>query len=283
LVTVGGGLALWYFLSQSHLSGPTPLPTSDPLAPVMILRGHNSPVWSLDFSPAKNSLFLASTGQGDPFAFLWDIHARQKHASPSTPTDRHAVKQSFLSTSPLISWSRDGKYLALGQIESGGAALDQTAMTVYTGDLNAQAPGFTHPVTVSGSNTLQGITWYQDKYVVVGYDLSSLSNNKFQIGVVDITQTQPQCIATTLDGYLPLSSGNKTNSFPLAGSPDGSLLAVTDGQTIMVGELTVAQNTLTWQQKQAPFQIPNNLPSKTFSTVVWSPGRDKIGAIYGDS
>lgn len=287
LATVGGGLALWYFLSQSQPSGPTPPSSVDPLAPLMILRGHNSPVWSLDFSPAQNSLLLASTGQGDPFVLLWDIHMLQKQASPSAPTDRYTVKRNFISTSPLISWSRDGKALALGQIEPGSLALDETAMTVYTGDLNAPAPNFAQPVTVSGSNTLEGITWYQDKYVVVGYNLSGFNDangqSKFQIGVVDSTQTQPQCIATTFDGYLPLSFGNKTNSFPLAGSPDGLLLAVTDRQTIMVGELAVAQNSLTWHQKEAPLQKPDTSLSKTFSTVVWSPGGNKIGAIYGDS
>jgi WD40 repeat protein len=90
-------------------------------------------------------------------------------------------------------------------------------------------------------------------------------------------------IATTFDGYLPLSFGGKTNCFPLVGSPDGSLLAITDERTVMVGELTIAEKTLTWQQKQEPLQMPDTSFSKKFSTVIWSPGGDKIGAIYGDT
>jgi WD40 repeat protein len=250
----------------------------------MILRGHNSSVWNLTFSPAQNSLVLASTGKEDRFVLLWDILQLQKQASPSTPIERYTVKQTFISASPLICWSRDGKYLALGDPQPGRSAFDETTMTVYTGDLNAPAPGFTKPVTVSGSNSLEGITWYQDKYVVVGNNLSILNNpngkNQFQIGVVDITQAQPQWIATTFDSYLPLSLGDKINAFPLAGSPDGSLLAVTDERTVMVGELTIAGATLTWQQKQEPLQMDNTSFTKKFSTVTWSPSGDKIGAIY---
>jgi eukaryotic-like serine/threonine-protein kinase len=293
LVTVGGGLALWRILSQSHptppnrTSSPTPTPTSDPLAPVMILRGHNSPVWNLAFSPAQNSLVLTSTGKEDQFVLLWDIQKFQNQASPSTPIDRYTAKQSFISASPLTCWSRDGKYLAIGQPEPGRSAFDETTMTVYTGDLNAPAPGFTKPVTVPGSNTIQGITWYQDKYVVIGNNISVLTNpngkNQFQIGVIDTTQTQPQWIATTFDGFLPLSFGNKTNSFPLASSPDGSLLALTDEKTVMVGTLAITGTTLTWQQEQEPLQMDNTSFSNKFSTVIWSPSGDKIGAIYGNT
>jgi serine/threonine protein kinase len=295
LITAGGALMAWRILTQGHgaiiPTTPTPstTPTSatDPLAPVMILRGHNSPVWSLAFSPAKNSLVLASTGKEDTFVLLWDIQQLQKQASPSTPIDQYQVKHTFVSGGPLSCWSRDGKYIAVGRPEPGRSTFDETTMTVYTGDLNAPAPSFAKPVVVSGSNSLQGITWYQDKYVVTGNNLSSLSNpnqkNQFQIGVVDITQAQPQWIATTLDGYLPLSFGSKTNFFPLAGSPDGSLLAVTDEKTVMVGELTIAEKTLKWQQKQAPLKMDDTSFSKKFSTVVWSPNGDEIGAIYGDT
>jgi WD40 repeat protein len=251
----------------------------------MILRGHNSPIWNLTFSPTQNSLVLASTGKDDGFVLLWDIQKLQKQASPSTPIGQYDVKKTFISRSPLICWSRDGKYLAVGQPEPGRATFDETTMTVYTSDLNATAPGFSKPVTVPGYNSLQGITWYQDKYVVIGNNLSILTNpnekNKFQIGVVDTTQTPPQWIATTFDGFLPLLPGNKTNFFPLTASRDGSLLALTNEQTVMVGELAIAENTLTWQQKQEPLQMNNTSFSKKFSTVTWSPSGDKIGAIYG--
>ncbi len=295
LLMAGGGVAAWLTLapprsiltSNNATPGTVPTSAADPLAPVMVLRGHNSPSWNLAFSPAKDSLVLASTGKGDRFVLLWDIQQLQKQASPSTPIEQYHVKQTFTSESPLICWSRDGKYIAIGGSEPAGATFDATTMTVYTDDLNAPATGFAKPVTVTGSNSLQGITWYQNKYVVIGNNLSSLPDpnqkNKFQLGVVDITQAQPQWIATTFDGYLPLSFGSKTNFFPLAGSPDGTLLAVTDEKSVMLGQLTIADKTLKWQQTQDALKMDETPFSKKFSTVIWSPSGDKVGAIYGDT
>jgi len=240
-VLVGGGAALvaiggvgtWAVASrpaqaQSHLytiATHTPIirPTAQANAPALTLLGHNKPITALSWSPRTN--ILASAGQDDQ-VMLWDMQALQQGQNNSP---QPKAKQSLVAAGNiLLTWSPDGKLLAIGNGAFDHNTLDQFVL-VYHGDLHS--PAYNNVITIP---LLNALAWAPGKYLVAANNLDK-PDNTFQLQLWDAAQPRQKLAPVRL--ATGVSSSGYVTPNPMAFSPDGSMLAIgTDGTYKGTGE-----------------------------------------------
>jgi eukaryotic-like serine/threonine-protein kinase len=271
---VVGGLGTWAAVSkfrgtpnQQAKSAPTPTP--NPNGPNLILQGHLKPASSLAWSPQKN--VLASIADQDDL-LLWDI-TKQQSGSPDPIARRKARKGSSM----LLSWSPDGNMLALANTEEG---LDNAAIDFYTSDISKLAPGFTNYVTGANTATVSGMCWTNKTTLVTvtHSPLNSNDSNHFRLWAMDVTQPGQHIKAIPIAGSLGGGFSLSTPPQLLATSPDGTLIAISLYNTIIIGKVSLIANTVQWQQTSTLQFEKNSFEQST--GVFWAPDGRNIGTFY---
>jgi len=278
LVALGGGLGTWAMVSKLHASQsgsakatPGVQPTPNPNGPNLTLQGHLQPASSLAWSPQKN--VLASIADQDDL-LLWDI-TRQQSGSPDPISRRKARRGSSM----LLSWSPDGTILALANTGEGSIGQEDGTIDLYTGDLSKSAPGFTGFITAKGTTALYGLCWVS-KTILVTISLSPFNSNDnkhFSLWAMDVAQPQQPFQAIPVAGSLGGALGNNKPPI-LAASPDGSLVAIALFETIIIGQVSLAVNTIQWQLRTT-LQFDKSSFAEP-SAVLWDPSGRTIGTFY---
>ena len=242
LLATGAGIGVWEFISHSkqQQQNKTPVstpvtrssPTPDPTAPAYILRGHNSDVTGLAWSPSPTAqTTLASIGN-DAQVLLWNTTGQQQQLSPSGQQSPGVAGNEM-----VLAWSPDGSILAIGNVGSQSATPDfNTYVIFYKGDLSrpvtnlnglAQTNG---AVKVANGDVLYALSWAPGPYLIATIDLnSSINSNQLtsQYILLDPTgATKSRNLSTsTLPFYL--NTGSSSDSGLIRLSPDGNTLAIT--------------------------------------------------------
>jgi serine/threonine protein kinase len=279
LVVLGGGLGTWAVASKIHASqsittkttsGIAPTPTPNSNGPNLILQGHLQPASSLAWSPQKN--VLASIADQDDL-LLWDI-TRQQSGSP----DPIARRKARTGSSMQLAWSPDGTILALTNTVEGPIGQNDATIDLYAGDLSKTAPGFSTFIAAKGTSSLAGVCWV-NKTMLVAVSLSPFNSNDdkhFRLWAMDVTQPQQQFQAIPVAGSLQSSLGSPAPI--LAASPDGSLIAITLFETIIIGQVSLVANTIQWQLHTTLQFDKNSFVDP--AAVVWDPSGRTLGTFF---
>ncbi len=283
LAALGGGLGTWAIASKLHTTQSSTVGTTlnvpptakpGPNGPDLILQGHLQPASSLAWSPQKN--ILASIADQDDL-LLWDI-TRQQSGSP----DPIARRQARSGSSMRLAWSPDGSILALANTGEGAIGQDDATIDLYKGDLSNTAPGFTTFITAAGTSILAGLCWV-NKTMLVAVSTSPLNSNDdkhFRLWAFDVTQPEQRFQAIPVAGSLGGSFAH--NTLPLlAVSADGSQVAIALFSTIILGQVSVAANSIQWQLRTT-LQFDNNSLNEP-ATVLWDPTGRTIGTFYASN
>lgn len=253
---------------------------NDPNAPVMTLLDHNKPARSLSWSPSKNVLISSGSG-GDGQVFLWDVDAsyQQKNAGPQ-PVQKHAFDNVALGT--LAAWSPDGQVVAFANTGSYTGNLGDSSFTVYKGDLTNPAPGYElQPIVVPA--TIETFDWLNTSSILT---LSiPLLGAAFQLSVYDWTQPQKKIQPATISGYLSQNTNDTlslSHTKSLAIAPTGSHIAISTTAGLLVGQVKVVGNTVTWQQQGPVLRFSNNGIANEVDGIAWNPTGTAIYA-YSNS
>ncbi len=275
---VAGGLGTWAVVAKFHQTTTqkaqtsSPAPTPNPNGPDLILQGHLKPASSLAWSPKKN--VLASIADQDDL-LLWDI-TRQQSGSPDPIARRKARKGSAM----LLSWSPDGSMLALANTGEEPISQDNASIDFYTSDVSKFTPGFTSYAAGEGTSTVSGMCWANKTTLVTvtRSPLNSNDSNHFRLWAMDITQPNQPIKAIPIAGSL--GDGFTLNTPPqqLATSPDGAFIAISLYNTIAIGKVSLAANTVQWQQTST-LQFEKNAFAQS-TGVFWEPDGRNVGTFY---
>ncbi|HET9999269.1 MAG TPA: serine/threonine-protein kinase [Ktedonobacteraceae bacterium] len=247
LLVAGAGIGAWEFMSHNtpqqnpgitptaapvKKSSPSPSPTPDRTAPAYILRGHNSDVTGLAWSPASGGrTMLASVGK-DEQVLLWNVTGQQQQLS-------HVGAQSpgITNIEMELAWSPDGSILAIGNVNSQSTSFNLTKgdIVLYKGDLSGFAPGLSGLtqtnglIPITGSNTIESLNWSPGHYLIVGLNLSGNFNSPLtsQYSLLDPFSTAKSGNITTVTLPFYINNGTTSNSGLMFMSPtDSTTLAI---------------------------------------------------------
>lgn len=265
LAVLAGGAGTWAVMNHTQKPATTSSSTTisvDPNGPDLILRGHTKPVTSLAWS-SQSDTFLASAAE-DGTVLLWPIQAppQQQVSLPSAST-----KQTFRTSGPLLlSWSADGKLLAIGNTGNGKTA----SIEVYTADLQKMAPGYT-TIIVPNVSSVAGLAW-QNNYLTALAALPSQAGQKeLQLSLRDRQQPQKQLEPILIKGSIPT---DEKRSPLLLASPNGNTLGLVEAEGVVAGRVKASGSTIQWQQLLGPVK-----PDGQIKAITWMPSGAVIGAL----
>lgn len=251
----GGWLTLNHTIAppapQVH-HAPTAIPTPDGLALAMHNQ-HQSPVTSLSWSPTQN---IFATVASDQQLLLWDSNTLRSHSSPQ-PLARTKLKLPGTTSAPLLSWSLDGKYIAVAFSGSQAASL-----AFYTPDLKP-LPGFVTPLTLPTS-TVDGLAWLSNTRLLLAANDPDTQKLQFTAWVIDTTNPTQVPGTLTIQNRLAVAPGTSHKPVVLSTAnhsqraPKGETIltfAVTQG--MLVGRVQFQGNKPTW------FGAPQSTTDKT--------------------
>ncbi len=283
VLAVGGGLTAWELVSKRNLVGVvppvathTPIPRS-PDAPLYTLTGFNYKADALTWQPKHH--LLAALSEQDGQIITWDIDGFLQQ--PNKPPALHQrLSLPGYNQLPVAAWSADGTHLALFSVSSDNQGLDDLAsMNIETLDphtlLLTSAPTLLIPAS-NPAHQMQGVGWFQEKYLLVVEQISTPGGNKTLLFIDDPTQHPLQ--------RWQLASFNDIFT-SLAIAPDGSTIAIGLAKSIQIGQVKFAGKTPQWQALtllQEPEEAALNVLQ--LGNVVWSAdGKQIITASAGSS
>ena len=282
LAVIGGGLATWEVISKSKgtQTATTPAvitsPTPDPNAPTFTLQKQVKPVNALAWSPKKN--VLVSIADNDD-AMLWDmqqLQQQQQNQSPN-PTAQQNVRS---GSSMQLAWSPDGSKIAIANTGKEPAFANNKTIEVYNGDLSNHAPGLASPITTDNAYAIQGLGWLKNNTLVaVATSPNNNDTSHFQLWATNLAQAQQSTKSILVPGYLGGNLGADASC--LAVSPDGTLVALTLENGVIVGQVSVVGNTPQWSSRTAELQFNDTFDQAM--TVVWSPSGKAVISCYSNS
>lgn len=281
LVVVGGGLGAWALSSQQKPKTPPPpgkastiLPAAAPPAaadaPYLTLQAHTQKVTSLVWQPKQHT--LTSIGD-DELVMLWDIDKLQPQQQSFSP----AVKQKVPGGNMLLAWSPDGSMLALGNAYGTSYNFTSCPLFMFNAGLSNILSGF--PVTVTGTNLINGLFWVQNKYVATITEPDGfIDKQQVQLSVWDATAPATKILPIAVNvGTLPLSGSPQS----FATSPDDTQVAICTNNGIVLGQPQITGTTLTWKAstKSALTFSTNKYADSEVDIVAWSPGGGTVAGL----
>ena len=298
LLVASAGIGTWEFMSHNtphqnpgitptaapvKNSSPRSNPTPDRTAPAYILRGHNSDVTGLAWSPASGGrTMLASVGK-DSQVLLWNVTGQQQQLS-------HIGAQSpgITDVEMELAWSPDGATLAVGNVSSQSTDFNLTNgyIVLYKGDLSGFAPnvnGLAQSnglIPISGSNSIYGLSWPPGRYLIVGLNLSGNLNSSLtsQYSLLDPFSSAKSGNSTTVTLPFYINNGTTSNSGLMFISPtDSSMLAIAatgSGDEVAIVKV-ISGN-------KPGLQLLKTLPFLSIGGVTWSADGNFLAAFSYD-
>ncbi|GHO64822.1 hypothetical protein KSC_037140 [Ktedonobacter sp. SOSP1-52] len=256
----GGWLTLNHTIAppapQVHHT-PTAIPTPDGLA-LAIPNQHHSPVASLSWSPTQNTF---ATVANDQQLLLWDSNTLLSHSSPQ-PLARTRLKLPGTTSAPLLSWSPDGKYIAVAF--SGDQA---ASLALYTPDLKP-LPEFAAPLTLPTS-TIDGLTWLSNTHLLLAANDPDTQKQQFTSWLIDTTNPTQAPDTFALNYRLAVEAS--TSYKPVVLATAMSSQRAPRGEAILT--FAVTQGTLVGRVQQQGKQLTwLGAPQSTTDTTQWNAG-----------
>jgi serine/threonine protein kinase len=283
-----GGLGTWVLASTHNIrqtdtnQTPTAGTTLRPGGSALVLTGHDFPADTLAWSPQKH--ILISMSHQDDWRISWDIDTLIKQPGK---TPLYTKRDVASGNSPSLEvWSPDGKYLAV--VNNGADSRSQkVSLDLYTPDPKTGIPGYPASVSIPipTTNTIYGVGWIQNRYLIILEQYSSITNNNTQLllRMSDITQPHMQWQPAILHDIAGMYITDK-NIFTV--SPDNSEVAIAvPSGAVIIGQASISGNKTNWQERIAPLQFstdPLYRPS-SLTGVAWSADGNNVVALASDS
>ena len=264
VVALAAGTGSWLTLNHTitppapqGLHTPSAISTPDGLAST-ISNQHQSPVTSLCWSPTQNTF---ATIANDQQLLLWNSNALSAQSHPQ-PLARTRLKLPGTTSAPLLSWSPNGKSIAVAFSGSQSASL-----ALYTPDLKP-LPGFATPLPLP-TGAVDGLTWLSNTRLLLTANAPDAQKQQFTAWLVDAsnptqapgTLTINRRLAIKADAsYKPVVLGTAMSS---QRAPKGeAILTFGVTQGTLVGRIQQQGKQLTWL----------GAPQSTTDTTQWNAG-----------
>lgn len=257
LLAAGAGVSAWAVIANEQQKQGVPrargsgTPASGSEANPLILPGHNQAAVSLAWSP-KAQVLASASGTGHGQIFLWDI--QRILAGQTAPQPRLLLNQLSML---FLSWSPDGKALAVGPTDVGTLDHPLGKINVYTSDLSAFAPGYNDRFVITGEEFF-GLAWLAGNYLATMSrkggpplpDSGQPDTSRFYLRLWKFGQiVKPAAtlfLGTDISRATEILGSQVTLRNAVAVLPGTTTLACMTSHGLLVGNLDLSANPISW-------------------------------------